>query len=272
MACTIVVMAIRIPSSLDPMGPARASLFVTCMVDLLRPEVGEATAAILEHLGVAVDVPDAQTCCGQPAWNAGHPAEARPVARTLLDAMEDAEVVVAPSGSCVGMIRSYYPSLFRGTRDERRARAVAAKTYELSEFVVDVLGVDSLGGRWEGTATYHDSCHGLRELGLRGQGRRLLSGIEGLRLVEMARPETCCGFGGTFSLKLPDVATAMADDKLVQAEATHADVVVAGDVGCLAHIGGRMSRMGSTMRPVHLATIVAEAAGLVPATAGGRAG
>lgn len=252
------------------MRPTRASLFVTCLVDLLRPEVGEATAAILEHLDVAVDVPEAQTCCGQPAWNAGHPAEARRVARTLLGALEDAEAVVAPSGSCAGMIRSYYGSLFRGTRDEERARALAAKTYELSEFVVDVLGVDTLGGRWDGTVTYHDSCHGLRELGLSGQGRRLLAGIEGLRLVEMVRPETCCGFGGTFSLKLPDVATAMADDKLVQAEATHADFMVAGDVGCLAHVAGRMSRMGSRMRPVHLATIVAEAAGLVRAPAGGR--
>ncbi|HEY1329924.1 MAG TPA: (Fe-S)-binding protein [Actinomycetota bacterium] len=244
------------------MPPARVSLFVTCLVDLLYPEVGEATVALLRDLGVEVDFPESQTCCGQPAFNSGFDADARRVARTLLGAFDDAEAVVAPSGSCAGMVRSFYPHLFHGTKDEARANALAGKIYELTEFVVDVLGASSVEGRWDGRVTYHDACHGLREIGLTGQGRQLLSRVEGLELVEMARPDACCGFGGTFSLRLPDVATAMADDKVAQAEATEADAMVAGDAGCLMHLAGRMSRRGAGMRPVHVATLLAEARGL----------
>jgi L-lactate dehydrogenase complex protein LldE len=244
------------------------SLFVTCLVDLLYPQVGDATVAVLEHLGVAVDFPTAQTCCGQPAWNAGYPDDARRVARNLLDAMEGAEAVVTPSGSCAGMVRSFYSHLFAGTSDARRAEALADRTFELSEFVVDVLGVPTWSGRWDGTVTVHDACHGLREVGLTGQSRALMAGIEGLEVVEMSRPDLCCGFGGTFSLKLPEVATAMADDKLAQSAATGAHAIVSGDSGCLMHLAGRMSRTGSTMRPLHLATLLAEARGLVPSPAG----
>src|SRR5438874_4036419 len=174
------------------MPPRRASLFVTCLVDLLYPQVAEAAVALLEDAGVAVDFPSGQTCCGQPAFNSGFPDEARPVAASLLDAMEDAEAVVSPSGSCAGMVRTYFPHLFAGTRDEARAKALAARTYELTEFLVDVLGADGAAGRWPGRATFHDACHGLRELGLTGQGRRLLAGVEALELVEMARPDMCC--------------------------------------------------------------------------------
>ncbi|CAN5282401.1 (Fe-S)-binding protein [soil metagenome] len=246
------------------MPPRRASLFVTCLVDLLYPEVGEASVALLEDLGVEVDFPEAQTCCGQPAFNSGFEEDARRVASGLLDAMESAEAVVSPSGSCTAMVRSHYRHLFHGTKDERRAEALAAKTFELTEFVVDVLGIDHLPGRWEGRVTYHDSCHGLRELGLTGQGRGLLAGIEGLELVEMARPEMCCGFGGTFSVRLPDVATAMADDKIAQSEETGADVIVSGDSGCLMHLAGRLSRTRSRLRPMHVATLLARARGLAP--------
>ncbi len=190
------------------MPPRRVSLFVTCLVDLLYPRVGLATVALLEDAGVAVDFPPSQTCCGQPAFNTGYPDEARRVAVTLLDAMEGVEAVVAPSGSCTAMVRTHYPHLFEGTKHERRALDLAARTFELSEFLVDVLEFDRVPGAWHGKVTYHDSCHGLRELGLAGQGRRLLDGIEGLELIEMAWPDRCCGFGGAFSLRLPEVATA----------------------------------------------------------------
>jgi L-lactate dehydrogenase complex protein LldE len=249
------------------MAPRRVSLFVTCLVDLLYPEVGEATVALLREAGCEVDFPPSQTCCGQPAFNSGFEDDARRVASTMLDAFEGTNAVVSPSGSCAGMVRSYYPHLFHGTKDEGRATALASRTFELSEFLVDQLGQASLGGQWEGRVTYHDSCHGLRELGLSGQGRGLLHGIEGLELVEMAWPDRCCGFGGTFSMRLPAVATAMADDKLAQADATEATVMVTGDSGCLMHLAGRANRTRATARPMHLAMILAQARGLVPAPA-----
>lgn len=237
---------------------------MTCLVDLLYPEVGEASAALLERVaGVAVDVPMSQTCCGQPPFNSGFHDDARRLARTMLDAFEDADAIVSPSGSCTAMVRSYYPHLFRGDRDEGRAKALSEKTFELTEFLVDVAGVDHVEGAvWRGKVTYHDSCHGLRELGLRGQGRQLIRGVDGVELVEMARPDMCCGFGGTFSVRLPEVATAMADDKIAQTEATDAALVVMGDSGCLMHLAGRMSRTGSNVRPMHVATFLAAAAGL----------
>ncbi len=252
--------------------PARVSLFVTCLVDLLYPEVGESAVALLEHAGVGVDFPASQTCCGQPPFNSGFHDDARRLARTMLDAFEDADAVVSPSGSCAAMVRRYYPHLFHGRPEQARANALAAKTYELTEFLVDVAGVARVPGAWRGSVTYHDSCHGLRELGLRGQGRQLVTGIEGVELIEMARPDMCCGFGGTFSVRLPDVATAMADDKIAQTEATGAAVMVTGDSGCLMHIAGRMSRTGSKVRPMHVATFLAAAAGLAGGRGGGTGG
>jgi L-lactate dehydrogenase complex protein LldE len=236
-------------------------LFVTCLVDLLYPGVGEATVKLLEEAGVAVDLPTGQTCCGQPPFNSGFVEDARRMGRTLLDAFEEAAAVVSPSGSCTAMVRVHFPRLFEGTVDEDRARALASKTYELSEFLVDVCRVPSRGS-FEGRVTYHDSCHGLRELGLSGQGRALLEGIEGLSLIEMPRPDACCGFGGTFSVRLPEMAEAMADDKLEQVAATDADVLVAGDSGCLMHLAGRAARQQVGARPVHLAVLLAEARGL----------
>jgi L-lactate dehydrogenase complex protein LldE len=245
------------------MPPRRVSLFVTCLVDLLYPQVAECTVALLRDAGVEVDVPASQTCCGQPAFNSGFNDDARRVAANFLDAFAGADAVVAPSGSCTAMVRRYYPHLFHGTKDEARATELASRTFELTEFLVDVLGVAKAEGRWEGRVTYHDACHGLRELGLAGQGRRLLSGIDGLELAEMAWPDRCCGFGGTFSVRMPDLATAMADDKLAQAESTEASVMVTGDAGCLLHLSGRASRTGAGVRPMHLATLLAEARGLV---------
>ncbi len=246
--------------------PRRVALFVTCLVDLLHPEVGESTVALLRHAGVEVDFPASQTCCGQPPFNSGFHDDARRLARTMLRAFDGAEAVVSPSGSCTAMVRSYYPHLFHGEPEQAEAEALAARTYELSEFLVDVAGA-TVEGSWHGRVTYHDSCHGLRELGLTGQGRQLLRGIEGVELVEMSRPEACCGFGGTFALRLPDVATAMADDKVDQTLATEATVLLAGDTGCLMHLSGRLSRRGSQVEAMHLATFLARAAGLVPAEA-----
>lgn len=246
------------------MPPKRVALFVTCLVDLLYPEVGEATVALLREQGVDVEFPESQTCCGQPPFNSGFREEARRMGRTLLAAFEGAEAVVSPSGSCTAMVRSYFPHLFEGTPEEERAKDLAGRTFEFSEFLVDVLGVERLEGSFDARVTYHDSCHGLRELRLSGQGRSLLEGLHGLELVEMARPDACCGFGGTFSVRLPEMATAMADDKLDQASATGADVLVAGDSGCLMHVAGRLSRTASRVRAMHLAVILAEARGLRP--------
>ena len=245
------------------MPPTRVALFVTCLVDLLYPEVGECTVALLADLGIDADFPEEQTCCGQPAFNSGFPEQARRMGRTLLAAFANAEAVVTPSGSCAAMVRAHYPKLFAGTPEEARARELASKTYELSEFIVDILGVGSLEGRFPARVTYHDACHGLRELGLATQGRKLLSNLDGLEIVEMARPDACCGFGGTFSVRLPEMATAIADDKLTQIEATAAEVLVTGDTGCLMHMAGRLSRSGSHITPIHLAVLLAQARGLV---------
>jgi len=248
------------------MSPARVALFVTCLVDLLYPEVGEASVALLRLGGAEVEFPPAQTCCGQPPFNSGFVDDARRIARGMLDAFEGFDAVVAPSGSCAAMLRVSYPHLFRGEPEERRARDLAERTFELSQYLVDRLGVERVEGRWEGRVTYHDACHGLRELGLRTQGRRLLAGIQGMELVEMPRPDACCGFGGTFSVRLPEVAVAMADDKAAQIEQTGATVVVAGDAGCLMHLAGRLDRRDSGVRTIHLATLLASAAGLGPSS------
>ncbi|HXF73125.1 MAG TPA: (Fe-S)-binding protein [Actinomycetota bacterium] len=247
-----------------PMGdaPRRAALFATCLVDLVAPQVAEATAALLRDAGLDVEVPLGQTCCGQPWWTSGYPEEARRVARRALDAFEDAGAVVVPSGSCAAMVRASYARLFAGTDDEGRARDLARRTHELSSFFVDVLGTDGPGGRFEGRVAYHDGCHGLRELGLGRQARRLLAGVEGLELVEIDPPVACCGFGGTFSLRLPGLAEAMADDELARIEAAGADAVASGDPGCLLHLGGRASRRGSALRFLHLAELLASARGL----------
>ncbi len=241
----------------------RVSLFVTCLVDQFHPEVGRALVRVLERLGVDIDVPAGQTCCGQPAFNSGCPDEARAVGRTLLAAFRDAEVVVAPSGSCTSMIRVHLPHLFEaGTAEHAAAARLAARTYEFSEFLVSRLQTTAVGARFPHRVTYHDSCHLLRALGVREQPRALLRQVQDLQLVEMPDSDTCCGFGGTFAVKYPAISGAMGQEKLASIVRSGADVVVANDTGCLMHLRGLLSRQRVPVRAMHLAEVLAhEAAG-----------
>ena len=243
----------------------RVALFVTCLVDLWRPSVGFAAIRLLEEAGCLVEVPRAQTCCGQPAYNTGDRATARELARGIIDAFIGYDYVVAPSGSCAGMLRLHLPSLFEGDPNLRaRADALGAKVHELTSFLVDVLRVESLPARPEaGVVTYHDGCSGLRELGVKDQPRRLLRSI-GARVVEMAEPEICCGFGGTFCVKYPEISVRMVSDKVRDIAATGAPTVLAGDLGCLLNIAGRLSREGRSVAARHVAEVLAGMAADTP--------
>ena len=238
--------------------PRTVALFVTCLVDLFRPTVGLAAAKLLEDAGCRVVAPRAQTCCGQPAYNSGDRGDAKRVARGVIEAFSGFEYIVAPSGSCAGMIRHHYPGLFA---DEpawaARAQELAARTWELVSFLTDVCGVERVASRYPGTATYHDSCSGLRELGVKSQPRRLLASVEGLALTEMAEPEVCCGFGGTFCVKYPEISDAMVRRKTADARATGADTLLAGDMGCLLNMAGKLTREGSPLRVRHVAEVLA---------------
>lgn len=239
--------------------PVRVQLFVTCLVDRFYPGVGDATAAVLERLGVEVDVPRDQTCCGQPAFNGGFHDDARAMARHTIDVLgERADPVVVPSGSCADMIVNHYPELFaEDPLYGPKARALADRTFELSRFLVDVLGVADVGAAGRGTAAYHASCHGLRGLGLASQPRTLLRHVAGLQVSDLPDAETCCGFGGLFAVKMADLSGAMLASKLEAIAASGADTVVATDVSCLMHIGGGLSRSGSAVRVRHLAEVLA---------------
>ncbi|HET9147334.1 MAG TPA: (Fe-S)-binding protein [Acetobacteraceae bacterium] len=245
-----------IPSG-APSG-ARVALFVTCLVDLYRPTVGFAAIKLLEEAGCTVEVPRAQTCCGQPAYNAGDRATARDLARGIIKAFSGYDYVIAPSGSCSGMISKHMPHLFDDDPNLRAAAdQLAAKTYELTSFLVDVMKFDRIALRLDATATYHDSCSGLREMGVKAQPRALLGKVEGLKLVEMAEPEICCGFGGTFCVKYPDISGRMVADKTADIKATGADLLLAGDMGCLLNMAGRLSREGSKVAVRHVAEVLA---------------
>lgn len=236
----------------------RVSLFVTCVVDQLFPKVGIAVADVLERLGCAVDFPEAQTCCGQPAFNTGYRTEAREVASHFLDVFRNAEYIVSPSGSCTSMVSHHYAELFHG--DPARmadVQRVASRTYEFSTFLTEVLGVDDVGARFPHTVTFHDSCHALRELKIKEAPRKLLARVDGLTLKEMDAAEECCGFGGTFSVKFATVSGAMARTKIDSILRTGADTVVSLDSSCLMQIGGVLSRAGSTIRTMHLAEVLA---------------
>ncbi len=236
----------------------RVALFVTCLVDLHRPTVGFAAIKLLEDAGCMVEVPRAQTCCGQPAYNSGDRVTAADIARNVIEAFAGYDYVVAPSGSCAGMISHHFPALFENDPDLRtRAEALAARTFELVAFLTDVLAVDRVTATYAGTATYHDSCSGLRELGVKAQPRALLDTVTGLTLVEMTEPEVCCGFGGTFCVKYPEISTRMVSDKATDITATGADTLLAGDMGCLLNMAGRLSREGSAVRVRHVAEILA---------------
>jgi L-lactate dehydrogenase complex protein LldE len=235
----------------------RVSLFVTCLVDQLRPEVGLAAVRVLERAGCEVHFDARQTCCSQPAFNAGFRDAARDVARQFVRVFEDCEAIVAPSGSCAAMVHRL-GELFSGEPAWReRAERVAARTHELSSYLVRELGVTDLGARFSGRVAWHDACHGLRELGLRAEPRALLSHVRGLELVEWKGAEVCCGFGGTFSVQFPELSTAMLDQKLASLGTAAPDVLTSLDASCLMQIAGRLARTGARVRTLHLAEILA---------------
>ena len=238
--------------------PVRASLMITCLGDALYPHVGVAAVKVLEALGVEVDFPSGQVCCGQPAFNSGYRDEARTAARAYLRAFADSGHVVSVSGSCAAMVRCHYPLLFEGRPEEAAAQALAARTYELSEYVVDVLGVTGLPVRYPARATFHHSCHTRRLLGVDEQPERLLGMIDGLEHVPLPRTEECCGFGGTFAVKMPLISSSLVDDKVDHVLETGADLLIGLEMSCLMNIGGRLSRRGAGVRAKHLAEVLAE--------------
>ncbi len=235
----------------------RVGLFVTCLVDIIRPTVGFAAVKLLEEAGCKVVVPS-QTCCGQPAYNAGDRATAKDLAKQAIDAFEDCDYVVVPSGSCGGMLATHYPDLFAGEPDMAlKAERFAHKTHELVSFLVDVLGVEKVAARYDGTVAYHDSCAGLRELRVKTQPRRLLASVEGLRLVELEEAETCCGFGGLFAVKYGELSNAIVSRKSEDIRKSAADTVLAGDLGCLMNMAGKLQREGSAVKARHVAEVLA---------------
>jgi L-lactate dehydrogenase complex protein LldE len=237
----------------------RVGLFVTCLVDLMRPSIGFAALKLLEDAGCEVVVPATQTCCGQPGWNSGDRNSARELAAKLIDEFEDCPHVVVPSGSCAGMIRTHFREVFSDDPGMRaRAERLGARTYEVTEFLTKVAHRPRVSATFAGTVTYHDSCSGLRELGVKTEPRKLLARVEGLKLVEMEECETCCGFGGTFSIKYGDISAEMAERKCAHIAASGAQAVVLGDLGCMLNIEGRLRKRGDDKtRVLHVAEVLA---------------
>ncbi len=240
----------------------RVSLFITCLVDQLYPRVGRDTVALLTRLGIETTFNQNQTCCGQPAFNMGYRREAKAAAQHMLEVFEtelsSADYIVAPSGSCVTMVRKYYSVLFAGSSEwQKRAELIAGRIYELSEFLIDVVGVTDVGARFSGRIFYHEACHLLNELGVSSQPRKLLEGIRGAELVESEPEATCCGFGGTFSVAYPEISTAIVNEKVANIERSRADTLATCDVGCLMQIEGLLKRRGSAVRCLHLAELLA---------------
>jgi L-lactate dehydrogenase complex protein LldE len=239
------------------MNKVSVGLFVTCLVDLIRPAVGFSAVKLLEDAGCTVEVPT-QTCCGQPAFNSGHRATTRAIAEQVIAAFQTYDYVVAPSGSCAGMIRTHYPELFEGDAAwAPRVEKFCAKTYELISFLVDVMKVSKVDAAFEGTVTYHDSCSSLRELGIQSQPRKLLAGVKGLELKEMHDANVCCGFGGTFCVKYPDISNTIVTKKAEHIAATGADTLLAADMGCLMNMVGKLQRLGKPVHARHIAEILA---------------
>lgn len=235
------------------------ALFVTCLVDQMWSSIGTGTLEVLRRAGCTVEFDERQTCCGQPAFNTGYRAEARRVAERFIELCEEskAEAIVSPSGSCTAMVH-HYKSLFPDDEQwRRRAQAVASRTFELSSFLVRVLKIEDVSARFAGRVTWHDACHGLRDLGLRDEGRRLIKKVRDLEFVELENADACCGFGGTFSVKYPEISTAILDQKIEAIERAGVDAVISGDASCLMQIGGRLSRNGSKVRVMHLAELLA---------------
>ncbi|MEK6325515.1 MAG: (Fe-S)-binding protein [Acidobacteriota bacterium] len=237
----------------------KVSLFITCLVDQFFPEVGMSVVSVLRRLGVQVDFPAAQTCCGQPAFNSGFSSEARDLAKRFIEIFENSEYIVAPSGSCTAMVRVFYKELFNDDPVwQKRAESLGSRTYEFTEFVVNVLGVDDVGASYQGKVALHQSCHLLRELNVRTEPQRLLNSVKGIELVQLERAEACCGFGGLFSIKYPEISGGILQDKIESVEKSGAGVVVASDAGCLMHIAGGMSRQNIGARTMHIAELLAK--------------
>jgi L-lactate dehydrogenase complex protein LldE len=241
-----------------PETSPRVGLFVTCLVDLIRPSVGFAAVKLLEDAGCRVEVPEAQTCCGQPAFNSGDRADAAAIARNVIAAFRGFDFVVAPSGSCGGMIVKHYPELFEpGTADHEAAVDLAGRTHELVSFLTRVMKVERVAAEFPARATYHDSCSGLRELGIKQEPRKLLASVAGVSLREMTDAEVCCGFGGTFCVKYPGISDKMLEKKLKHIQDTGADTLIAGDLGCLMNMAGKLKRQGSAIKVRHVAEVLA---------------
>ncbi|MCF8482979.1 MAG: (Fe-S)-binding protein [Rhodospirillum sp.] len=238
-------------------GP-RVGFFITCVADLFRPTVGFAAISLLQKAGCRVEVPQTQTCCGQPAYNSGARAMAQAQARHVIETFEGFEYVVAPSGSCMGMVREHYPSLLADDPAfAERAKVLAGKSHEILSFLIDVLDWDDVDARFDGVVTYHDTCSGLRELGIKDQPRRLLAKVKGLELRELAAPEECCGFGGTFCVKYPEISNRMVTDKVTTAQATGATTLLGGDTSCLLNIAGKAKRMELPLKVRHVVEVLA---------------
>ncbi|NNG04489.1 MAG: (Fe-S)-binding protein [Inquilinus sp.] len=246
-------------SSSEARDAPRIGLFVTCLVDFFRPSVGFAAVRLLEQAGCAVEVPAAQTCCGQPAYNSGDRADSKAIARDVIAAFEGFDYVVAPSGSCAGMLSHHYPELFADEPEwERRARDLARRSFELVAFLVDVRGMQAVAdAAYAGRVTYHDGCSGLRELKVKRQPRALLSSVAGLELTELPGAEVCCGFGGTFCVKYPEISNRMVEEKAADIVGTGADTLLAGDLGCLLNMAGKLKRQGAPVRVRHVAEVLA---------------
>ena len=250
------------PSAAKP----RIGLFATCLMDLFRPSVGYAAVKLLEDAGCRVEVPSAQTCCGQPALNSGDFADSRDIARQVIVTFAGYDYVVGPSGSCMATIKNDYPQLFADDAEWRlKAQDLSRRSYELLGFLTDVLGVREVTASFSAKATYHDSCSGLRGLGVKLQPRALLASVKGLALTEMQDSEVCCGFGGTFCVKYPDISEKIVSDKVANIEASGADTLLGGDLGCLLNMAGRLKRLGKPVRVYHTAEVLAgmaDAAGI----------
>ncbi|MDZ5470522.1 (Fe-S)-binding protein [Bacillus sp. 31A1R] len=234
----------------------RVTLFATCLIDMFQGNVGKATVELLERLGCEIDFPESQVCCGQPAYNSGYVKESKEAMKRMIETFSLAEYVVSPSGSCASMFKEY-PHIFKGDEVwEPKAKALANKTYELTEFIVDVLKIEDVGARLEGRATYHTSCHMTRLLGVKDAPMKLLSHVKGLEFTELPGKHNCCGFGGTFSVKMAQISEQMVDEKVQHVEETKADYLIGADAGCLMNIGGRIDRKGKPIKVLHIAEVL----------------
>ncbi len=245
--------------STDSTSPPRVGILVTCLVDLFRPSVGFAAIKLLQQAGCQVEVPTTQTCCGQPAYNSGDLKNSRAIAKQVIQNFAPFDYVVIPSGSCAGMVKQHYPALFKDDPTWLpQAENLASRCYELISFLTEVRGLTSVTAKFEHSVTYHDSCSGLRELGIKTQPRQLLNTVQGLQLTEMPEAEVCCGFGGTFCVKYPEISTRLVSDKIANIQSTEAQVVLAGDLGCLFNIAGRLKRLDSPIKVYHVAEVLAD--------------